>query len=379
MANYFWVGGTGTWSATGNTQFAITSGGVPTLLNPTTADTVTFDSLSGTGTCTTSGLATASTVTLNTSTLGLTLGANLSIVSTFTLTLGALDLGNNVLTSTAFSSSNSNTRSIAFGTGKISITGNAATVFNLTTSTNFTYTGNSNIEGTYNGSTGTRTFLTGSGTPEALALNYNIIAGSDTVAIYYAPKSIDFTGFTGAWSLFSQSIYGSLTISAGMSLYSGTNTLTFKATSGTQQATTNGKTLNFPITFNGIGGTFAFQDVLTQGSTRTFTVTNGTVQLKNGVTSTVGAFATSGTNQKFLESTLAGSQATLSKASGTVNTSYLTIKDINAVGGATWNAFTNQLNIDAGNNDGWDFGISPVVGGAEYTYALRSFTQPRRF
>ncbi len=109
------------------------------------------------------------------------------------------------------------------------------------------------------------------------------------------------------------------------------------------------------MTFDGVGGTFAFQDALTQGSTRAFTITNGTVQLKNGVTSTVGAFATSGANQKFLESTLAGSQATLSQASGTVNATFLTIKDINATGGATWNAFTSNNNVDAGNNTGWDF------------------------
>jgi hypothetical protein len=164
-----------------------------------------------------------------------------------------------------------------------------------------------------------------------------------------------------------------------MTVGAGTGATTFAATSGTQQITTNGQTLDSPLTFNGIGGTFAFQDALTQGSTRAFTITNGTVQLKNGVTSTVGAFATSGTNQKFLQSTTPGSQATLSQASGTVDASYLTIRDINAIGGATWNAFVNQQNIDAGNNDGWDFGISPIVGSYEYTYQLRSFTQPRRF
>jgi hypothetical protein len=76
---------------------------------------------------------------------------------------------------------------------------------------------------------------------------------------------------------------------------------------------------------------------------------------------------------------LAGSQATLSQASGTVDVSYLTIQDINATGVATWNAYVNQQNIDAGNNDGWDFGISPVIGGAEYTYQLRSFTEMRQF
>jgi hypothetical protein len=133
------------------------------------------------------------------------------------------------------------------------------------------------------------------------------------------------------------------------------------------------------MVFNGIGGTWAFQDALTQGSTRAFTVTNGTVQLKNGVTSTVGAFATSGTNQKFLQSTLAGSQATLSQASGTVNASYLTIQDINATGGATWNALWSNNNVDSGNNTGWFFGDQPIINAVEYTYKIRSFTQPRRF
>jgi len=46
MATYFWVGGAGTWSTTGNTQFATSSGGTATASNPGTADTVIFDSLS---------------------------------------------------------------------------------------------------------------------------------------------------------------------------------------------------------------------------------------------------------------------------------------------------------------------------------------------
>jgi len=85
------------------------------------------------------------------------------------------------------------------------------------------------------------------------------------------------------------------------------------------------------------------------------------------VTSTVGAFTTSGTNQKFLQSTLAGSQATLSQASGAVDASYLTIRDINATGGATWNAFTTNNNVNAGNNLGWDF--SSQLG--KYIYTRR--------
>ena len=100
---------------------------------------------------------------------------------------------------------------------------------------------------------------------------------------------------------------------------------------------------------------------MTQGSTRAFTITNGTVKLKAGATSTVGSFVTSGTTQKYLQSTLVGSRATLSQVSGTVSVSYLTIKDIAATGGATWNAYRNLNNIDAGNNTGWDFLSTPVT------------------
>jgi hypothetical protein len=150
-----------------------------------------------------------------------------------------------------------------------------------------------------------------------------------------------------------------------MTLSAGTGQTEFRATSGTQSVTTNGCTLDFPLIVNAPGATVAFQDALTQGSTRAFTVTDGTVLLKNGVTSTVGAFATSGTNQKFLQSTLAGSQATLSQAGGTVNANNLTIKDINATGGATWNAYTTNNNVDAGNNLGWDFSFQ--IGRCIYT------------
>lgn len=212
-------------------------------------------------------------------------------------------------------------------------------------------------------------------------MNFNISAGSDTITLTstFTVNNLNFTGFTGTLSNTTTNVYGNLTFVSGMTLTAGTLATSFLATSGTKQITIAGKTLDFPITFNGNGGTFAFQDALTQGSTRAFTVTNGTVQLKNGVTSTVGAFATSGTNQKFLQSTVAGTQATLSQASGTVNASYLTIKDINATGGATWNSLWSNNNVDAGDNTGWVFGDPPVTLATEYTYAFRSFTQPRRF
>jgi hypothetical protein len=571
MANRYWVGGTGTWNAASTANWSATSGGASGASAPTTADAVIFDSGSGTGTVTTAAGATGLTVTINSANIALVLGANLTVAGAVTLTLGSISLASFTFTAPNFSSSNTNARTIAFGTGKFSLTLNNGFIWACNDTTNLTITGEPVVDLTYAGSTGTRTVIHGSaaGGTEALAVSINVTAGSDIIALDRSGtasvsyiKNLNFTGFTGTGpNTFGFAIYGNLILGAGMTVgdvgftfskstgtqeittnnvvsnvaylfngnatyklidnltinatktttltsgtldlnnrtlstglfsstnsnvrsiafgtgnititgsgtvwttatptnfsYTGTptvnisnnsatattvstgaltanqalnfnytigtytltdtdavyknlnftgftgtvpnstrtlygnaifvagatytagaNVTTFAATSGTQQITTNAQTLDFPLTFNGIGGTFAFQDALTQGSTRAFTLANGTVQLKNGVTSTVGSFVTSGTTQKNLQSTLAGTQATLSQASGTVTATNLTIKDSNAIGGATWNAYTDQSNIDAGNVDGWNFGISPVVGGAEYTYTIRSFTQPRRF
>jgi hypothetical protein len=301
---------------------------------------------------------------------------------TFTLTNGDLHINNQTLSTGLFSSSNSNVRTIDFKSGNITVTGNNTTVWTTSTITNFSYAGTPTVNFTYAGAVGTRQITTGNGT-EAQVLNYNITAGTDGIGFISAVRSLNFTGFSGPYNQATTQLvaYRNVTFSAGMTITGGTGTLYFYSVSSTQNLTTNGKTINCPIIVGDTtqAPTLVCQDALTQGSTRNFTVTNGTIQLKNGVTSTVGAFATSGTKPKFLQSTTPGSQATLSQASGTVNASYLTIQDITAIGGATFNAYTDQSNVDAGNVDGWDFGISPIIGGAEYTYALRSFTQHGRF
>lgn len=382
MATYYWVGGTGTWNNSNTTNWSTASGGAGGAGPPLSTDIVIFDSASGTGTCTTAAGSACATATLNSSTLGLTLGANHTMSGTFTLTLGTLSLGSFTLTCNIFSTNNSNPRTIAFGTGNITLTGNGATIWTSGTATNFSYTGTPTINAIYAGATGTRTFAVNqaAGGSEANALSFNISAGTDTVNFSAGShiKNLNFLGFSGTLNNAGRIIYGNLTLSATMTLVAGGASISFSAASGTQLITSNGRTVDFPLVIN-TGGTVAFQDALTQGATRNFTFSAGAIQFKNGVTSTVGNFITSGTTRKYLQSTSAGSQATLSEASGTVTATYLTIQDINATGGATWNAYVDQFNIDAGNNDGWDFGISPVIGGVEYTYQLRSFTEPWRF
>lgn len=371
-------------ASTRSTAMTYSVGNFPPIYgNVTLSSSVSF---TGAGTFTFNNYVTSQTITSAGATFGtnvqiygnVTLADNLTNTgATFSLATSTLNLNDKTLTCTTFNSSNGNGRAIAFGIGNITTTG-SGTVWNTASTTNFSYTGTSTVNISNNSATAT-TVSTGSMT-SAQALNFNYTTGTytltDTSAVY---KTVNFTGFSGTIPNSTRTIYGGLTFSAGMTLTAGANVTTFAATSGTNNITTALKTLDFPITFFGVGGIFAFQDALTQGSTRAFTFTAGTVQLKNSATSTTGAFATSGSSQKYLQSTTPGTQATLTQASGTVDASYLTIKDINATGGATWNALWSNNNVDEGNNSGWVFGDPPIISAVEYTYALRSFTQPRRF
>jgi hypothetical protein len=354
---YYWVGGTGTWSGTGNTQFALTSGGTATSSNPTAIDTVIFDANSGTSaTVTVASTAVSLSTTINKSDITLLLSGSPTLCTeagTLTLTAGTLNLNNNALSIGLFNSSNSNARTVTSGTGTFTLTGSATTIWQTGVSTNLTYTTIPTVNATYSGATGTRAFST-AGAPDRI--NLNITAGTDVISPVstFIVNNYNFTGFSGTLTNISTQIYGSLTLSTGMTVSAGANTFTFRSTSSGNTITSNGKTMDFPVTFNGVGGTWACQDALTLGSTRALTFTNGTLQLAAGTTSTVGSFVTSGTTLKYLQSTTSGTQATISDASGTNTVTYLNIKDSNATGGATWDALATS-NVNAGNNAGWSF------------------------
>jgi hypothetical protein len=341
MANRFWVGGTGTWDTTSTANWSATSGGAAGASAPTSVDIAIFNPNSGGGT--------------------VTITENITIL--------------------VFNPAGYTGGTINFNSNIISVEGNAQIVYNG--NVQVTMTGNPRVELTYAGGTGTRTINGGIGVTEANAVSFNVVAGSDIVSMGgngARLKDLTFQpAFTGSFTRASSGgLFGSLTMHSGMSFTATGNTLTFAATTP-QTITTGGLTIDTALAFNGVGGVWSFQDAFTHGATRTMVFVNGTIRLKNGDTSTVGIFSTSGATQKFLESTVAGSQATLTQASGTVNVTNLTIKDINATGGATWNALLTSNNVDAGNNSGWFFGDPPITLATEYTYSIRSFTQPRRF
>lgn len=79
---------------------------------------------------------------------------------------------------------------------------------------------------------------------------------------------------------------------------------------------------------------------------------SSTIIFESGTTTTVSNFTASGRpgSPLSITSSTAGTRATLSKASGAVNVTWLDIKDSAATGGATWTATNSK---DNGNNTGW--------------------------
>jgi hypothetical protein len=87
-----------------------------------------------------------------------------------------------------------------------------------------------------------------------------------------------------------------------------------------------------------------------------------TYNLESGRTQTIsnninfGSACNSGVT---IQSNTSGSAATISKTSGVMNGYNLSLKDITATGGATFNAYAST---NLGNNTGWNFAAAPVLG-----------------
>ena len=346
------------------------------------ANSRTFGATSGTQAITTNGKTLDFPVTFNGIGGTFQLQDAMTVGSTRTVTLsnGTLDLKNNNLTCGLFSYGGAGVRTLAFNGGQIYATGSAATVFACGNASNLTITGTPILNATYSGSTGTRNISQATAGFTGSFPSYNITAGTDTVTFNVTCTNVNFTGFAGTFSITNFNVYGNVTFSTGMTLSASTNSMSLVATSGTQIITTNGKTLDFPVTLSGAGGTRRFSDALTLGATRTLTMSRGTVQFTPGTTNSAGTFVIAGdsSNQVILGSSTAGSQFTLSQTSGTVSASYATISDSIATGGATWIGLTANGAIDAGNNSGWFFD-APFLSSDYYGVELRSFTERGRY
>jgi len=275
----------------------------------------------------------------------------------FTWNGGTITLNSYTLNCNTWASTGTTARTFAFGTGNLTVRGSGVGLFSMASATNVTTTGSKSVYIT--NATGTASTVAPGALSEAASLDFYFY-GAYTLTFLgtatHAARNVNFYDFGGTWAANSTgTIYGNLKLATGMTLTTSASELTFGATSGTQTITSNGKTIDFPITVNGNNATtVTCADALTLGSTQALTFALGTLQLKSSATSTVGSFVTSGTTLKYLQSTTSGTQATISDASGTNTVTYLSIQDSAATGGATFDA-SAATNVNAGNNTGWTF------------------------
>jgi len=318
------------------------------------------------------------------------LSVGTSASRTITLNTGTLNLNNFTLTNFgAFSSSSSNTRAIAFGTGNITCTynlGASNTVWNCTTITNFSITGTPtvNVTGTSSGAF-IRTITHGgtSGGTEPNAISVNVSAGSDTVSITGVFLNVNLTGFTGTLANNTRFIHGNFIFASGISsVAAGGSSTTFTKTSGTQQITSAGYNLDFPLVFgynlpttaatgNGttatltinstlnciaVGSTIIVAGVTPAGYNGTYTVTastNSTVSYLNATTgaqTVAGSVANGGSTTYTLLDALSVGTATprgINLGTGTLNLNNFTLTNFGSFGSS--NALSRSIAFGTGN------------------------------
>jgi hypothetical protein len=139
-----------------------------------------------------------------------------------------------------------------------------------------------------------------------------------------------------------------LRIVKGVGVYTGNFTVPAGPLSATQSASTNITAITGTQT-SLLLNTPNSASFIADSSTNNFTVTN------------VGT-AVASSNSPFLmyiNSTTSGTSASISKSSGTVYGSSLSIQDSTATGGATWYAGPTSLNVS--NNTGWIFNQLPII------------------
>jgi len=334
-----------------------------TLFTRSYTGTTTFNATTTGKTVTTNGVAFGAGITFDGVGGAWTLGSALTVAGTNTTTLtnGTLDIQSYTLSTGRFSSTNSNTRTIAFGTGQISCTA-TGTVWNTATTTGLTTTGTQVVNVTSIGSTAIA--VSTDVLSEANSISFNFTGG--TYALQFpgsgaGVKNVNFTGYAGAWAQNgSATFYGNLTLASGMSLAPTTGaSIVFGATSGTKTITSN--SISFPspyqIQFDGVGGTFQLQDDLTVLA-NTVSLVNGTLDLF-GKTLTAGtSFRTSAgtknltfnggtlvcsaaTTTAFNNSNPTGFTTTAGTGTGTISMTAATAKTF-VGGGSTFNCTLNQ-------------------------------------
>jgi hypothetical protein len=337
MVDKYWVGGAGTWNTTNTANWSLTSGmgsGAPV---PSASDNVFFDQ-AGTYTVTVTGPLTCLDFTVSAGVVSFTPSSGsqtITISGSLLLVSGTVGTWSSsfIPTFNATTSKTISTNGEAIGApyfdgvGGTWTLGSAFAVNNGTlTLTNGTFSTSAsnyavNSANFSSNNSNTRTLNLNASTYTLTSANWTCttstnltVSGSGATVTMTSSSAKTFAGGGANW--------GAITLNQGGSgrlTISGSNTFA-----------------NISNSYNATAAT--------------------SLRFTSGTTQTVTSFTATGASGKILtiDSSTPATAATLSKASGTVSVSYVSIQDSTATGGATWNANSNSSTNVSGNT-GWIF------------------------
>ena len=354
MANRFWVGGTGDWDASTKTHWAATSGGAGGETVPTSSDDVYFDLHSNEPgdtdyTCTITARTYSKNVDISfTGTSKVTIAGNSAlfgcygnlnisggtaqVIMSFSYDIVFFD--NAILTTNGviinadiYLSSNSKTLTLG---GDLTISSTKTLILDMVSNSTITVSENNYII-----SAGNFAFNATSGS--------NIILGSGT-------HLLTGTGFV-------------IQCSAGTTI-DGTGTIKITNTSNTAIAFYGGGKVYNNVWFS--RGNSTATNTIYYSNTFAELKDDGTaahtIKFEDGKDQTITSLNVNGSAGKLI--ILTGTSTAGWKISDTTGINEVTYCDIHystAEGGATWNAYTSNGNVDGGNNSGWLFEFPSIL------------------
>ena len=345
----YWVGGTGDWDTSTTTHWSLTSGGAGGASVPTSSDNVYFDANSG------SGIVTLTSSLLATSNLDFTGFTGDFSGSQHLAVYGNLTAGSGMTWS---------------NTGQIIISGNC-----VITSNGVTISPSHNNGIRIDSVGNTVTLADDLHTGLLFLLHGEFDANNKNVTLIRFDSSLSVLSVrslimgSGTWILTGTGTVWDCTTTLGLTLSAGTSTIKITDTSSDDTTFKGGS-----LTYNNLWfarGTSTGSNIIFGMDTFNDIKDNGSVAhnllIGDGHELTINTFSVNGS---------AGNLITLDNtsdyfvvpfglicASGVISTNYLIVKNSNAFGGATFNAFTSNGNVDGMGNTGWNFGpvITPPV------------------
>lgn len=355
----FWrQAGSSTWGATGAGWWSATTGGAPdATLFPLAQDTAVFP---------------AATYPASTGTTTINANYNIGTIDMSLRTSNLMTLATGTTTSSIYVNWINGTGITLSGTGVISFRGR--TTQQITSSAK-TFTQPIFINSP-SGSVTLQDALTQSSTVATTLSNGTLDLNGKTLTVGTAfitstgTKDLTFNGGTLVCPAATTTAFNNL-VPTGFTTSAGTGVGTISMTAATAKTFIGaGSTFNCTLNQGGAGAlTITGSNTFSNITNTRKSVSAASILFTAGTTNTFTDWNASGESTRLLTiGSVTAASHTLSKASGTVSSDFLSISRSTATGGAGWYAGANSTN--GGNNSGWIFTAPPAPSGSNSNFLM---------